>query len=486
MTANRWLALPVVLVAVFMTTLDFFVVNVAVPSIRADLSAGDAALQFVVAGYGLAYAAGLIISGRLGDLFGPRRVFAAGLALFTLASLACGLAPGAGALVAARVAQGAAAALLAPQVLTLLGAIYRGADRARAFGWYGTAVGLAGVGGQVIGGLLVAADPLGLGWRACFLINLPAGLAALALTRRLVPDVPAANATRGGVDLLGAALVAAGLVAVVLPLIQGREQGWPLWTWLCLAAAGPVLGWFAVRQRRLAAAGREPLLRLDVFAERGFVPGLVAVALLFGASAGLSFVLALYLQEGLRLGPAAAGAVCTALNAGFFVASLRTGRLGALLGRGLPVAGALTLLLGLALLYGAGTPAAVVVSLLFTGAGMGLLMSPLLSSALDGVRKERAGAAAGVLGTVQETGGVLGGTVTSGVFLSALDGGWTAATHAALAVLIACVLGVLAYALSRAVPRPRARRREWPQRSVSGSVRRSGGTAACVREPVGR
>ncbi|WP_197094188.1 MFS transporter, partial [Nonomuraea sp. SBT364] len=343
----RWWALPVVLVAVFMTTLDFFVANVALPSIRADLGAGTGAGQFVIAGYGLAYAAGLIVSGRLGDLYGARRVFAIGLALFTLASALCGAAPSAWALVAARVAQGVAAALLAPQVLALLGALFEGTDRARAFGWYGTAVGLAGVSGQAIGGLLVAADPFGLGWRACFLINVPAGLAALALVPRLVPALGRPRPRGGRLDLAGAGLVAGGLVAVVLPLVQGREQGWPVWAWASLGGSAALLAAFVRRQRGLSAAGREPLLELGVFRERGFGTGLVAVASLFGASAGLSFVLALHLQDGLGLSPLAAGTVGTALNAGFFMASLRAGRAG----RAGKRTGALVLLAGLGMLH---------------------------------------------------------------------------------------------------------------------------------------
>ncbi|MEV6034892.1 MFS transporter [Nonomuraea sp. NPDC052116] len=454
MTTRRWAALPVLLVAVFVTTLDFFVANLAVPSIRADLRAGDAAVQFVVAGYGLAYAAGLITSGRLGDLYGHRRMFRAGLALFTLASAGCGLAGDAAWLVAARVAQGVAAALLAPQVLTLLGDLYRGADRATAFRWYGTAVGLAGVSGQVVGGVLVAGDPLGLGWRACFLVNVPLGTAALAMAGRLLPlPLPSpprravSHTPRAGLDLGEAGLVTAGQVAIVLPLIEGREQGWPPWAWWCLAASGPILAAFVRRQRRLAGSGRTPLLDLDVFADRAFAWGLVAVALLFGTSAGLSFVLALYLQDGLGLDPLAAGAVCTALNAGFFATSLRPGRFGA------PV-----LLLGLCLLYDvvarAAQPYQVAMALLVVGAGMGLIMSPLLSSVLSAVRPERAGATAGVLGTVQETGGVLGCTITGTVFFGTLAGDdWRSATLAALSVLVAGALGVLAHAMLR----PRAR-----------------------------
>ncbi|GAA2208413.1 hypothetical protein GCM10009850_038710 [Nonomuraea monospora] len=552
--STRWAALPVLLAAVFVTTLDFYVANLAVPAIRADLGAGDAAVQLVIAGYGLAYAAGLIVSGRLGDLYGHRRTFAAGLALFTLASAGCGLAGGPATLVAARVGQGVAAALLAPQVLALLGRLYQGDDRARAFGWYGTAVGLAGLSGQVIGGMVVAVDPMGLGWRACFLVNVPICLTALALTGRLLPrpalaptplpyatsaklsrttsphprtttspplprtatspplphsttspplprtatspplprtaparpsratpappphttpaspsrtasapppratPAPRSRAARGrararlphDLDLGGAVLVMAGLVAVVLPLAEGREQGWPGWAWACLAAAPLLLGAFVRRQRRLVADGRVPLLDLAVFREKGFAWGLVAVGLLFGTSAGLSFVLALHLQDGLGLTPLAAATVCTALNAGFFAASLLRprGRLGA------PV-----LVAGLALMYhamGAG-PLQVGVALLVTGAGMGLLMSPLLSSVLASVRPERSAAAAGVLGTVQEAGGVLGGTLTGAVFFAALDGGWQAAAQAGVTVLIVASLGVLAHSATRA-PAHRAKR----------------------------
>ncbi|MFI6297788.1 MFS transporter [Nonomuraea sp. NPDC050790] len=422
---SRWLPLPVVLVAVFVTTLDFFIANVALPSIRADLAAGPAATQLVFGGYGLAYAAGLIISGRLGDLYGARRVFMIGLVLFTLASVAAGLAWDILALIVARVVQGSAAALLAPQVLTLIGALYPGSDRARAFGWYGTATGVAGVSGQVVGGLLMAADLGGLGWRATFLINLPIGVAALLMARAVLPEIPRASRART-LDVPGALLVAAGLAAIVLPLVQGPELGWPLWTWLLLGSSAPLLTAFVARQRTRP----EPLLDLRVFTEPGFASGLVAVALLFGGSAGLSFILAVYLQDGLGLGPLAAGTVFTALNAGFFLASLRRGR---------PVPGALAIVAGLGLVHqavGAGEPYLIAAALAVVGAGMGLLMSPLISTVLSGVGSRRAGAAAGVLGTAQETGGVLGGTLTGTVFLSTADHGWTTATQTALLLLV--------------------------------------------------
>ncbi|WP_433250590.1 MFS transporter [Streptosporangium sp. CA-135522] len=442
-----------------MTTLDFFIVTVAIPATRRDLQAGTAAMQLVIAGYGLAYAAGLILAGRLGDLYGPRRVFTAGLALFTLASAVCGTAPTASVLVAARIGQGLAAALLAPQVLALLAALYPGAGRARAFGWYGTTVGLAGVSGQLIGGLLVAADPAGLGWRTCFLVNLPLGLVALASVPLLLPEVGGPGEKRPGrrgLDGVGALLLAAGLLALAVPLSVGREQGWPAWTWPALAAAVPLLAGFVGRQHRRTAAGRAPLLDLTIFREPGFALGLVAVLALFAGSAGLSFVLTLYLQDGRGLAAAAAGGLVTALNAGFLAGSAVTGRLAGRLGWRLPFAGGLALAAGLALMHhaAAGPVERLAAGLAVAGMGMGWVMSPLIASVLAGVRGRHAGLAAGVLGTVQEMAGVFGVTAVGAIFFAALDGGaatgagrpgladWTGALRSGLALLIVFALAI--------------------------------------------
>lgn len=437
---SRWWALPVLLTAAFVTTLDFFIANVALPAIRTDLGAGEGALQLVIAGYGLAYAAGVIIAGRLGDLYGPRRVFLTGLAVFTLASAAAGAAPSATLLVAARIVQGTAAALMAPQVLTLLGSLYSGPDRVKAFSWYGTAVGMAGIAGQVIGGLLLAADLAGLGWRATFLINVPIGLAALALAGRLLPRQERRLAG-GRLDLTSALLIATTLVALVLPLTQGREQGWPAWSWLTIGTAAPLLGAFVSRQRALKRSGAQPLLDLDLFARRGFVPGLIAIALLFGTSSGLSFALALYLQDGMSLTPLQSGALFTALNAGFFTATVLARRTGIQM----PIAGALSLAAGFLLLTQAMLP-----GLFLAGAGMGLVMSPLIAMVLSTVPTHQEGSAAGVLTTVQEAGGVAGVTVTGMVLFGSFDGDWTAALNTTLATLAiaAFALAFLTYRLS--------------------------------------
>src|SRR5689334_22971945 len=246
---NQWTALPVLLAGAFMVVLDFFIVNVALPSIAAELHAGASSLEWIVAGYGLTFAAFLIAAGRLGDGLGRRRVYAVGLALFTLSSAACGLAPSPTTLVIARIAQGFAGGVLMPQVLAIVGVTYRGPDYVRALSIYGVVLGLAAVGGQVVGGALVETDLLGLGWRSCFLINVPIGIAALVLAPRLVPESRSEEAKR--IDLAGAALLAAGLTSVLLPLIEGRQHGWPAWTWISLGVAPLIVGAFLRRQQRL-------------------------------------------------------------------------------------------------------------------------------------------------------------------------------------------------------------------------------------------
>ncbi|MEO9176448.1 MAG: MFS transporter, partial [Gaiellales bacterium] len=235
---SQWTLLALLLTAPFMVVLDFFIVNVAIPSLSVNLHAGPTVIEWIVAGYGLTTAIGLVAAGRLGDRVGRRSVFWAGMLLFTLASGACGVAPGGGTLVAARLVQGLGAALVTPQVLSIVSVAFEGKERARAFGIYGITLGLAAVLGQLIGGLLIQADILGLGWRACFLINLPIGLVALVLVPRLVPESRVEGA--GRLDLVGMGIITLGLAAIVLPLIEGRAQGWPAWTWACLAVS-PVI-----------------------------------------------------------------------------------------------------------------------------------------------------------------------------------------------------------------------------------------------------
>lgn len=454
---RRWVALPIILSGTFMVTLDFFIVNVALPSLQEQLHAGTAAIQFIVAGYGLALAAGLITAGRLGDLYGRRRLFAIGLALFILSSLACGFAPTPAVLVLARLAQGIAAALLSPQVLAIVGIVYTGEDRARAFTVYGLALGVAAVGGQLIGGLLIQANIAGLGWRTCFLINVPVGVAALLLTPRYIPASRLENRERRGqLDLLGAALVTLGLLAIVLPLIEGRVLGWPLWIWLCLASSAPLLLAFVAYQRWRSARGRAPLLDLTLFAERAFSTGLVTTLAFFGGMASFFLVLALYLQLGRGLSALASGATFSVLGLGYLLSSLYAPRLVRRFGRRSLTIGALIMALGLAVLYvtvtdiGVSGPLALLApGLLLDGLGMGLVLAPLSSVVLAGLAPQHAGAAAGVLATMQQVANALGVAIIGIIFYGTLahTSRLTAYSHAfgaSLIYLIALTLAVVA------------------------------------------
>ncbi|WP_371518051.1 MFS transporter [Kitasatospora sp. NBC_01300] len=412
--------LAVVLTATFMTALDFFVVNVAVPSVQADLGAGPAAVQWVIAGFSLALAAGLVTAGRLGDRYGRRRVFGLGLALFTLASAGCGLAPTAAALVGARVVQGLAAALMGPQVLAILRTAFSGAAQARAFARYGLTMGVGAVFGQLIGGLLIRADLFGLGWRSCFLINLPIGLAALALVRRCLPESRAPQ--RPGLDPVGVLLVTTALTALVLPLIQGPAQGWPLWTWLCLGGAVALLAGFVAHQHRTRtratahdSGSAAPLVDTRLFRTRAFGAGLLAQLAFWLGQASFFLVLALYLQLGRGLDALGAGLVFTAIGLGYLLTSNATHRVAARLGGARTIAvGGLLMAVGLGLLalavYGApgGSVWWLTPGLFVDGLGMGLVIAPVTSVVLAGVEPQLVGSAAGVLATVQQVGGALG------------------------------------------------------------------------------
>ncbi|HWE06063.1 MAG TPA: MFS transporter, partial [Rhizomicrobium sp.] len=235
-----------------MAVLDFFVVNVAIPDLQRDLNASSAQIQPIVAGYALAYGSVLIVGSRLGDIYGRRRMFVSGLALFTISSAACGLAPNAAVVVFARGAQGVSAALLSPQILAILSSAYQATAKARALNAYGLCMGLASVFGQVFGGLLIHVDLFGGDWRSCFLINLPIGLVAIALALRIVPESSAPMRPR--LDLTGMFVISLALLAATMPLIEGREQGWPFWSWLSLAAAAILLVLFVVHENRVKIA----------------------------------------------------------------------------------------------------------------------------------------------------------------------------------------------------------------------------------------
>jgi len=268
---RRWIALAVVLTAGFMQLVDISIVNVAIPSIQRDLDATYSQIQWVLAGYQLAFAVMLITGGRLGDIYGRKRLFMIGMAGFTLASAFCGLAQNPGMLIGSRVFQGLMGAIMFPQILSVIQVTFPPRERSTAFGMFGATIGLATITGPLVGGLLIDANLLGLEWRPIFLVNVPIGIAALVFAARFLAESKAPRALR--LDPVGVAIVTAGLLLLVFPLVQGRDVGWPLWTFLSMAAAVPVLAGFGVYERRKKARDGSPLVDPDLFRQRSFVPG---------------------------------------------------------------------------------------------------------------------------------------------------------------------------------------------------------------------
>jgi EmrB/QacA subfamily drug resistance transporter len=444
----------------FMIVLDFFIVSVALPSIQASLHASTSSLVWVVAGYGLTFAVLLIAAGRLGDQFGRRRVFGMGMAIFVVTSALCGLAPDPAVLVLARLAQGVGGALIAPNVLSIIGVAYPGPARIRAITVYGLVMGLAAAGGQLIGGVLIQADLAGLGWRAVFLINLPVGLAALAWAPRSVPESRAGHTSR--LDLTGMLLATIALSALILPLVEGRQLGWPWWGWASLAASPVALAILAAHQRRLARRGGAPLLDPSLLSRRALVYGLGTQLVFWCGQASFFLVFALYLQQGAGLDALQAGLVFTVLAVAYLAASLRAPALTMRFGRDLIAVGALTLAAGDGLMllavtrFGAGGAIGwLVPGMILVGAGMGLCITPLTTTVLAHAGPEQAGAVAGVLSTMQQVGNALGVAVTGVIFFDALAGGFAHAFTLSL-VQLGCLLVAVA-ALTRLLPRRAAR-----------------------------
>jgi EmrB/QacA subfamily drug resistance transporter len=441
------LTMAVLMAGTFVFVLDFFIVNVAIPSTQADLGATDAQVQLIIATYAIAISALMILGGRLGDLFGRRRLFMAGLALFTASSALCGAASGVELLLVGRGLQGIGAALFAPQVLSIIGVTFDGDERRRAVTTYGLTMGLAAAGGQLIGGALIALNLFDLDWRSCYLVNVPIGIAALMVTPRVVPE--SRTEVRERLDFLGAALAGATLVAIVLPLVEGRRLGWPAWTFACLAAAVPLALAFAWRQRRLAATGGSPLVHPDLFRERAFTVGVLTSVVFYAGMASFFLVLAVYLQEGCGLSALDSGLVFTGLAGGYLAASIGAEALTPRFGRQVPAAGGIVraaALTGLALTVGAigtgGSPLLLVPALTVDGIGMGLLTAPLVATVVGGMDPRHAGAASGVLSTANQVGNTIGVAAIGAIFYGALQtkGDYVGAFELSLvAVAVVCL-----------------------------------------------
>ncbi|KRG76440.1 MFS transporter [Stenotrophomonas chelatiphaga] len=448
--ARRWLALVVLLTGTLLPPLDFFIVNVALPVIRADFRASSDVSQLVVSVYAAAYAVTLILGGRLGDLYGRKRVFVGGMLGFGLASALCGMAPTPGFLVAGRLLQGVSAAIMAPQSLASIHAIFPASEKGRALSLYGATFGLASVGGQLLGGVLVSMSPFGLGWRSVFLINLPIIFFAVPAALMLLRESRAERSAR--IDILGAFLLAAGLLAVVVPAIEGRGRGWPWWCVAMLILTVPLLFSFWRYEKHLEGAGKTPLVLPSLLLARGLQRRLLAT-FFFYALAAFFLVFAVYEQVGLGHDSLKTGLAVLPLGVGFFLGPLCGPRLArwfgprsAVLGMALEVAG-LAIAASLAAI---GLPTWLPGPLFVIGLGQGIALPALVRLTVEHVDARWAGLASGLVNATLQISAAVSVALIGGLFFTlAPDGasetkvqiGFAAASLAiALSLALAAVL----------------------------------------------
>src|SRR5882672_2850825 len=421
-TSRRWWVLAIVVAAQFMFGLDAFIVNVAIPTIAAELHASAAQIEAVIAIYLIAYATLVITGGRLGDIYGTRNVFMSGVLGFTVASLWCGLAQSGPELIVARLAQGATAALMVPQVLATIHLLFADASRGRAFGIYGIVLGLAGAAGFLLGGILVTSDLAGLGWRAVFFVNVPFGAIILAAAWRIMPMVPRRAGTR--LDIPGAIVLFLGLLCLIGPLLFGHEVHWSPWVWVTMAAGVAVIAAFLRLERAVAHRGGMPLIDLALLSDAAFMRGLTAVFFFFFANLSFYLVMTMFMQKGLQIPPLQAGLVFVPLALTFVVASRHSGERAKHRGTLVLIEGCAVQIAGLAALVAAiewiDAPSAIMLSLVLTifGYGQGLVMAPLSSAVLSTVKPSSAGAGSGMYGTTAQIANAAGVAAIGAVFFA--------------------------------------------------------------------
>jgi len=408
-----WLSLTATLIAVFMQLLDVSIVNVALPSISADLGASFSTLQLVITAYTLAFACTLITAARLGDLFGRRKVFLLALTAFTVASVLCGSAQSPTELVGARFLQGFTAAMMLAQTLAIITTTFPAEQRGKVFGIYGATIGMATILGPTLGGALISWNVFGLEWRAIFLVNVPFGIIALIFGYRNLLDSRSDSAQR--LDVPGVVLSVLGLFLIVYPLAEGRERGWPLWLVLMLIASAPVLVGFVWYQWRRGRANNSPLLDLVVFRDRAFSVGSLMALLFFSCLISFFFTISLTLQAGFGFTALHSGLTTLPFAVGSAIASARSNGIAQRLGSRILMLGAGVFAVGLVALsvvmqQQGTTPHWLVLAgpLFVAGIGLGLFIAPLQTVILSGVKQDNAGSASGLLPTFQQLGGSVG------------------------------------------------------------------------------
>jgi EmrB/QacA subfamily drug resistance transporter len=457
---RRTLALLTVVGASVMDLLDSTIVNVAGPSLRSDIGASASALQWIVAGYTLAFASMLITGARLGDVFGRKRVFLIGIAGFVASSVLCSAAVNGQMLIASRVAQGAFAAVMIPQGLGLIRAMFPAEQMTKAFALFGPVMGIAATAGPVIGGALVSGDLFGLGWRAVFLLNVPNGLIALAGAARLLPADERSRTAAPRLDLLGMVLATTAVLLLIYPLVQGREAGWPGWMFAMMAGSVPAFGLFVLHQRSRRRAGRDPLVETSIWRKREFCSGVVFVMLFFGSMTGMFFALTLFLQIGEHFSPLHAGLTTLPWSLGGTISIGAAQNMLEKFGpRKVIQAGVLTMaagMLGVAFTIhqlGVGSNSfELAPALLVAGFGMGLVFTPFFGTVLAAVEDREVGSASGVVNAIEQLGSAFGVAGLGTVFFDRIS--LHGAASAAMPVyLITAAALVAAWAVAFFMPK---------------------------------
>lgn len=409
---ERWLALFTVLIGTFMILLDSTIVNVAIPSIQHTLAASYENIEWVVSGYALSYGLLLIPSGRLGDRFGHKRLFLIGLIGFTAASAACGTAQSVEMLILWRVIQGAMAGVMNPQITAVIQLAFPPRERGQAFGIYGSVIGIATAMGPLVGGLLIAANINGLEWEPIFLINIPIGIIATIMALRILKQTYGRG---GSLDFVGIALISAAVLLLTVPLIEGRPEGWPLWTWLSMAASIAILPVFAGWERRRIGSGQSPLVDVRLFRNRAFTAGMGIALTYFGGFVGIFFVASLLIQNGFGHSALYSGLTVMPFSLGSMISASQSDRVAQRLGRNCLILGSVLVMLGIGgLLVTIGIRGTALTGwqlapwFLVAGFGSGLVVAPNVTLVLAGVPRQDSGSASGVLSATQRIGQAIG------------------------------------------------------------------------------
>lgn len=424
---RRWAALVTLLAAAFMNVVDVSIVNVALPRLQADLGATSSQIEWVAAGYVLAFALVLLPAGRLGDKVGRKRMFMIGVAGFTLFSALCGLAPSIEFLIAARAIQGITGALMMPQVLAITQVMFPPKERAQAFSFYGLTAGLGAVAGPLLGGLLIGLDLFGLDWRPIFLVNVPLGIAVMLFAAALVPTTPAHRDLTA--DWGGVAIAAVSILLVIYPLIEGHTLGWPTWTFWMIGAGLVGACLFYLYERSRERRGMSQLLPASLLANRNFALGGTMILVFFSGAMSLFLFLAIFLQQGFGFTPLQAGLTTVPFPIGVLVVSVLNGRIASHWHRQRIAFGCAVIFVGIAwlrwVIAGAGdsiAPYSLSAPLFVSGAGMGFAIAPLMQTALASVQARDAGSGAGSLQSFQQFGSAFGIAIAGQIFFSTLAG----------------------------------------------------------------